>query len=494
MRPPVIRRLRSVCAGGLLAMLAFMTQAAASQTTRDTLRSVQLCVIQGRSLTTVTATYDPATGDTTVTSGQRFSEAYPAIAGYAASATWYISNEPITFNGQPYQRFGPSRVVGITEVTRAGEYQGVGVFTGTGVTGASEVIYVPVRPGCEFQPYIRSGSRPPAPDEDPRERTYDLVAVYYATDRARTGDRRPSRFYGGARGRLEYGMAEVSIPRRHETGALESPPWLVSFTWEDPSRHIVLRKLRPLERDGMFNRLRAHLDRSDRKAVLVFVHGYNVSFRDAARRTAQITHDLRFRGIPVMYSWPSDASRAAYTRDEADAEWSTPNFQAFLEDLASRSGAAEVHVIAHSMGNRLVTGAMRSMAARRNAPRLNQVVLTAPDIDAEVFARDIAPAIRGVAQRVTLYASSNDRALRASRVVHGAPRAGESGPRLVVVRGVDTIDASFVDTDLLGHSYFAQTAELIDDLFKLILHGQDPDSRRLDSRRRGELKYWLLPR
>ncbi|HEX2095400.1 MAG TPA: hypothetical protein VHG28_23590 [Longimicrobiaceae bacterium] len=118
-------------------------------------QEMQVCVVQGNMLTTVTATYNPATGDTTVAGGQRFSEAYPATAGYAAGATWYINNDTITFNGQRYQRFGLSRVVGTTEVTRAGEFQGVGIFTETGATGTPEMIYVPVRPGCEFQPYQR---------------------------------------------------------------------------------------------------------------------------------------------------------------------------------------------------------------------------------------------------------------------------------------------------------------------------------------------------
>ncbi|HEX8272093.1 MAG TPA: hypothetical protein VF615_05545, partial [Longimicrobiaceae bacterium] len=48
---------------------------------------------------------------------------------------------------------GLPRVVGVTEVSRTGEYQGVGVFTEASATGTPDVIYIPVRPGCEFQPY-----------------------------------------------------------------------------------------------------------------------------------------------------------------------------------------------------------------------------------------------------------------------------------------------------------------------------------------------------
>jgi len=79
--------------------------------------------------------------------------AYPTTGAYAANATWFINNEPITFNNRRYVKYGLPRVLGVSEVTRGGDYQGVGVFTEAGATGAPEVIYLPVRPGCEFQPY-----------------------------------------------------------------------------------------------------------------------------------------------------------------------------------------------------------------------------------------------------------------------------------------------------------------------------------------------------
>ena len=76
------------------------------------------------------------------------------------------------------------------------------------------------------------------------------------------------------------------------------------------------------------------------------------------------------------------------------------------------------------------------------------------------------------ARRITLYASSNDEAIKLSKKVHAYPRAGESGPDIVVVPGLDTIDVSNVDTSLLGHSYFAEKRTVISDLFYLIRDGK----------------------
>ncbi len=115
-------------------------------------RNIQVCVVQGGALSNVTAVYNTRTGDTTV-NGQRFSTAYPATTGYSAGATWYINNEPITVNGRRYVKYGLPRVLGVSEVTRTADYMGVPVFAEAGATGATEVLYVPVRPGCEFQPY-----------------------------------------------------------------------------------------------------------------------------------------------------------------------------------------------------------------------------------------------------------------------------------------------------------------------------------------------------
>jgi esterase/lipase superfamily enzyme len=123
----------------------------------------------------------------------------------------------------------------------------------------------------------------------------------------------------------------------------------------------------------------------------------------------------------------------------------------------------------------------------------NEVVLTAPDIDAEVFINDIAPAVVKTARRVTLYASSNDEALIISKKVHGYPRAGDSGSQLVVVPGIDTVDVSAVDTSLLGHNYYGDNSSVLTDIFELLNDSKPADQRQwLRAERSGLLKYWVF--
>jgi hypothetical protein len=112
---------------------------------------LRICVIAGGSLTEVDLHYDPVTGDSTY-QGRPVSLAFPVTADYAASHPWYADGEPIRFRGRRFVRYGEPRVLGVPEVARAGEYRGVGVYTEPGDT-APAFVYLPVRPGCEFQPY-----------------------------------------------------------------------------------------------------------------------------------------------------------------------------------------------------------------------------------------------------------------------------------------------------------------------------------------------------
>jgi hypothetical protein len=120
-----------------------------------TTQAIRVCVVQGGMLQDVEATFNPSTGDTTVTStGQGFSTAYPATAPtYAASETWYINNDSISVGSQQYVRYGTTRILTPGTLTSAGTVNGVGIFAETGATSPYDVVYVPVRPGCEFQPY-----------------------------------------------------------------------------------------------------------------------------------------------------------------------------------------------------------------------------------------------------------------------------------------------------------------------------------------------------
>src|SRR5262245_18612701 len=130
------------------------------------------------------------------------------------------------------------------------------------------------------------------------------------------------------------------------------------------------------------------------------------------------------------------------------------------------------------MGSRAAVAAVKDMVleSKQGTAFLQNIVLAAPDIDIEVF-RGLAQAMNSGAKRVTLYASSNDEALKLSRRLHGYQRAGESGDQILIAKGLDTIDATGVDTSLLGHSYYGDNRSIISDNFYLLRDGKPPGER-----------------
>jgi esterase/lipase superfamily enzyme len=326
--------------------------------------------------------------------------------------------------------------------------------------------------GCATPPKIEPVVVPPERVERGIEPNFSVQRVYFATDRATTGSQDPVNYFGSEKAeKVSYGVCEVSIPRDHRMGELEGPSvWRMEFQ-PDPNKHVVFAKIELQEKSEFFNELKSRLHESEGKKAFVFIHGFNVAFKEAARRTAQIHYDLAFTGVPIFFSWPSQSELIKYRDDEKMAKWSEAHLKDFFGDLASRLDADEIYVVAHSMGNRPASRALGALFAERPdlATRFKEIILVAPDIDAKVFKEEIAPPLLASNRHLTLYASSNDKALKLSEFVNGGgQRLGDSYPSIVLLPGMKSIDASSVETDLLGHSYYVEVRSVLSDLFEIV--------------------------
>jgi esterase/lipase superfamily enzyme len=329
------------------------------------------------------------------------------------------------------------------------------------------------------------------------DESFQVVPVFYGTDREEEPNARRLS-YGSERGhRLELGRALVTVPKTHEVPQIERP-WALRVPYfnvvvfqekEDPQRHFTIQEIKKLPEDAFLGLVRERLAGSNRfkDHALVFVHGYNTFFDDALYRTAQIAYDLKFDGAAFAYSWPSGGAVASYTYDRESAGAARPYLRRFLEMVVKETGAKAISVVAHSMGNQPLLEVLKDMhSAAPEGVVLNQMILAAPDVDADNFA-NLAKSIEGFAKGVTLYAASNDRALIISRNFWQNPRAGDvpaSGP--IIVSGVDTIDVTAASTDVfaLNHSGYAENNELLQDIGKLIQSGLRPPDARLPNLKR----------
>ncbi len=124
-------------------------------------RRIQVCVVENGQVHAIEATIRPSSGDTMVANVE-FSRAHPAtLPNYAVASTWFLQSDEIRFMDREHVKFGVTRVIAPAQLQRVGEYQGTPIFAEAGRTGPFELVYVPVRPGCEFQPYqVREQIRP----------------------------------------------------------------------------------------------------------------------------------------------------------------------------------------------------------------------------------------------------------------------------------------------------------------------------------------------
>lgn len=178
--------------------------------------------------------------------------------------------------------------------------------------------------------------------------------------------------------------------------------------------------------------LQAETDRRQGR-VLLYVHGYRESFETTTKDTAQIARMTAFDGPVVAYSWPSQHEVLGYVVDETNMYHDIRNFRDFLRTLAEREWVKEIVIVSHSLGARLVipaVGAADRLARRADRrDKISNIVLASPDIDRETFERDVVEDVLSperVAQgrHITVYVSSKDKALAASRAIHGYPRLG----------------------------------------------------------------------
>ena len=122
----------------------------------------------------------------------------------------------------------------------------------------------------------------------------------------------------------------------------------------------------------------------------------------------------------------------------------------------------------------------------------------APDVARDVFT-ERAHRIAGVNAGITLFASSADKCLIASKVkAGGVPRAGDIpviGPLLL--DGVDLIDATLLGDDIFKLNHDISNRSVLADMGRIVLsqtrppHVRTPTLRRMPDRT--STKYWMYP-
>jgi esterase/lipase superfamily enzyme len=309
--------------------------------------------------------------------------------------------------------------------------------------------------------------------EAPNDRT-----VFFATNR-KSLDRPPpgqTPFGPDPAKQVTYGACVVNFPvQHHRKGNLETPGW-----WEqrDLNAHFLVESTSQLSKEEFARNLGPH-------DALLFVHGFNNSFDDAVLRTAQIQYDLDFHGPAVAFCWPSAASLGGYQLDAERAGDSAAalaeTIRTILDQLAAASAAGgkppKLHIIAHSMGNRVLLNALFALYdgdyLKPDTRPLGQIILAAPDVGAAMF-NNLIPYATDFSEQVTYYYCRTDTALITSRQINLYEPVGLLP---VFEPSLRTICADRMDTSFIGHGYFSSSPKVLLDMQLIFASGLDPDHR-----------------
>jgi esterase/lipase superfamily enzyme len=334
---------------------------------------------------------------------------------------------------------------------------------------------------------------------------------FYTTNRVPTDVDQPllERF-GNERGdQLRFGHFDTQIEPTLGLGMLIDPTdWF-------QNEEIQLLNVESLARASFVEELRSVVDKSPMRSILVVVHGFREAFPSALRKTAFLGHVLDLNSPVLLFDWPGNqgTSISGYRRAHGVAVQSGAELAATLEMIIDEVAPDRLWVVANSMGAQVVADAFSHLYTKADLAdtetEIEDVILTAPDVDTEEFNERFKQEITALTRNLTVYVSSNDRALLMSRIINRGRRKGESmldpdmldeAIRVSELMEPDSdlitlVDVTPVNRTRNFHSFSLETPEFFDDLYLRMTNPVTPNSRLLYRIETPDGKvFWILTR
>jgi len=311
--------------------------------------------------------------------------------------------------------------------------------------------------------------------------------IFVATTRQQA-TKDPRQVFDGDRSlTTSYARVDVTVPKVHQVGAIERAKGSAD---SDPAKQFAATDVVHYGDAQQFAKaVGADIAmRGDR--ALVFVHGFNNGFDDGIYRLTQIAHDTKYPGTPVLFSWASSGKTTGYIYDKESANAARDDLEATLRMLA-KTKAKSIDIVAHSMGTWVTMEALRQLAItgdRDLGGKLGYVILASPDIDVDVFKKQMIRYGKP-SKPFAILLSADDRALKLSSFISGdKPRVGDYGNAADLASyGVSVVDLSQTKGgDRLNHAKFADNPILVQLLGDRLrtpagLASDEPDPARLDN-------------
>jgi len=319
---------------------------------------------------------------------------------------------------------------------------------------------------------------------------------FYVTNRRlRSDDGSLEERFGNERERvLKFGFFDTAIAPTLGLGMIINPTdWF-------QNEEIQLKQVQSLDRSEFITQLRRQVQASPLRSILINVNGFRERFPSALRKTAFLSHVLDINSPVLVFDWPGDqgSTPRGYRRAQRIAGESGAELAQTLGLIIRQVQPDRLWLVANSMGGEVVVHAFSILYQEADLAdveaEIEDVVLTAPDVDREEFDRQFKREIAALARNLTVYVSSNDRALLISRVINRGRRLGEGtlNPRnpdqseeaariLELVEPnnelVTLVDVTPVNRTRNFHNFSLETPEFFDDLFLRLTNTNTPSNR-----------------
>ena len=332
---------------------------------------------------------------------------------------------------------------------------------------------------------------------------------FFVSNRKKTNDDEvlENRFSQERESELKFGIFDTRVEPSVGLGMFFNP----SKWFQD--EEIVIKNLEKLQQQAFVEQMRKMVNASPRRSLLIVIHGYREQFPSALRKTSFLGHILDINSPIMVFDWPGNqgSSLRGYRRARNVATASGVELAKTLELIVREVQPDRLWLLANSMGAQVVADAFSHLYQNPEFAdagiEFEDVVLTAPDVSHEEFDNQFKREITSMTRNLTVYVSSNDRALVMSRIVNRDPRRGEStlSPDMLeeaarVVELVDPdselvtlVDVTPVNRTRNFHNFSLETPEFFDDLFLRLTNDQTPFARPLYQLQTPDgATYWVL--
>ncbi len=255
---------------------------------------------------------------------------------------------------------------------------------------------------------------------------------------------------------------------------------------------------------------------SPHRSLLVLVHGFKDNFEMTATKLAYFTYLLDVNTPVLIFDWPGDQSVTpwGYRKAVKLAAGSGAYLGDVLERIIREVKPQKLWIQSASLGCQVVCSAFEWMHQHPDLAdpqaEISHVLMSGPDVSKDEFNNKFKDEMLALTEKLTVYVSSDDRALLVARILGGEKKFGRQGApvtqqeqfqeakellylKSLVPDKLAIIDVTPINHASYHHGYDLEAPEFYDDFYMRLFDVSAHKNRRLyivdvD----GNTDYWVM--